>query len=59
MIKNSATPRVQREVVEVVRFSIKGTFLIKSEAGYGKIAAAAKVEILMRVNQYGMKKSRI
>lgn len=34
-------------------------FLVKSRAGFGKIEAAPQVEILMRVNQYGMKNSRI
>lgn len=37
----------------------KKIFLVKSKAGFGKIAAAPQAEILMRVNQYGMKNSRI
>lgn len=46
--------------ITVDNFSIfRHFFLLKSKAGFGKIAAARQVEILMRVNQYGMKNSRI
>lgn len=37
----------------------KKTLLAKSKAGFGKTAAAPQVEIWMKVNQYGMKNSRI
>lgn len=36
---------------EFILFGIKGNFLHESKALFGKIAAALKVEILMRVNQ--------